>query len=178
MQYQRLLVQFVDPQPDYAEFGEKTMKEDITKTFGGDIHCYLYTDQVYLGMSDPAQVARDLENFEASKNIDAVIICFSKRGVDSQSYETTNPTTHVTVNGSIDDKIAGYRMELFDTRLRKSIWFSTAKLDTKYPLVSFKDLMKTFIEKSIAELKINGLVGVDNRPTPTPAEPESPKSAI
>lgn len=179
LQYQRILIQFVDPEPGYAQFGEKAAKEEITEQYGGTLQCYAVSDAIYAGLRTRAEIEADVRKFILDKRIDAILRCVSGQAVKKQTNVIYNPAVGTTYANN-DQKNAGYRMELFDIRTNKSVWFSTAHSEANSFFNSFQGMMKGFIQKSVADMKENNILGPDNRPDllPPPSAPEKPKEEI
>jgi hypothetical protein len=164
LQYQRILVQFADQEPGFSTFGEKALKDVISKNIGPNIQCYLYSDEFYTGYKPRAEMKADVQNFLAGKKIDALLICISVQDLKKQTNTMYNAATGMTSSYNNDQKVAGYRMELFDLRTGKSVWYSTAKMEGLSLLNSYQGMMKSFLEKAVLDMKSNFLLGVDDRP--------------
>jgi len=177
VQYQRILIYFLDAQGDYAEFGEETTKQQIAKVFGPSIQCYLYSKEFFTGLVVSPQIKEDIHNFETAKNIDAVIICTGARG--KQTNAGWNTVNGMSMYHNDEQNIVGYRMELIDLKVGKAVWYSTDKASGSSLLNSDKDLVAGFIERAVLDMKLNQLLGVDDRPSPfvTPVLPAA-KTAI
>jgi hypothetical protein len=184
LKFQRILVKFVDLQPDYTQFGEQTAQSAISIAFGSGVQCYLFSDQFYTGLKASREMQADIAKFEQENNIDALLICLSSRDnrpKEAQYYVPPAPGQVSGYSGSVvtDEKIVSCRLELFDLHTKKSVWFSQARLDSNSILYTFKSLLKIFVNKSVDDLKIKGVLGKDDRPVETPGPvPESPKQEI
>ena len=179
LKYQRILIQFADVQPDYAQFGERQVKSAVELAFGKTIQCYLYSDEFYTGLRQPKEMLSDLEKFKQEKNIDAVLICVGRRGIKKETNILTNPGMSAPIYANNDQKQLIYRMELIDPREKKSVWYSTTQSEGNAFFNSYKDMIKIFIDKSVKDLKVKDLLGEDNRTAPGPEkERQEPRMEI
>ncbi len=179
LQYQRILIQFVDPEPGYAQFGENVAKDEIEKQYGTTLQCYPISDLLYAGLQTRAEIETEVRKIIQDKKIDALLRCVSGQAVKKQTNVIYNPATGTTYANN-DQKNAGYRMELFDIRTNKSVWYSTAHAEANSFFNSFQGMMKGFIQKSVTDMKENNILGPDNRPDalPLPTEPQKTKEEI
>jgi hypothetical protein len=177
LKYQRLLIQFLDREPGYAQYGEKALKAQIELLYGKTIECYLSSEQFYGGIRSKAEINAEVRRFMLEKRIDGVVICAGVEQVKKQMNTVTNK--YGTTYYNDDQKAGGYRMELLDVRLNKSIWYSTASSQGNGFWNSYQGMMKGFIERSVQDLKANDLLGVDPRPDFVPTQqPDKTKIAI
>jgi uncharacterized UPF0146 family protein len=175
VKYQRILVQFGNSQQDYSAFGEKATQDEIAKTFGPDIHCYLYSQEFYTGLKSAQEMKSELVQFIQEHNIDAVLVCLSAQDLKRQNKMTYTGTMWMNTND--DQKESKYRMELIDVRIHKSIWYSTATSEGSTYFNSYEGLMKNFIHKSVTDMKSHDLLGPNHQLMPAVA-PANPKSSI
>ena len=165
MKYQRVLIQFIDLEPGFAQYGEQAAKKEIHLVFGKKIECYLVSDEFYTGIRARGEMKADIEQFVKDKRIDATLICVVAQAVKKETNVLSNPSMNgIPIYANNDQKNIGYRMELFDQRVKKSVWYSSAHMEGNSLLNSFQGMMNGFIKKSVTDLKENDLLGVDERP--------------
>src|SRR5579872_2836438 len=129
VKYQRVLIQFLDLRPGYAQYGEQTLQQAVSMTFGADIHCYLFTDEFYVGLIPRPSMKADIQAFERDKNIDALLICFSGGNQGLKENQYPNPLGYGTNSVMTEQKNANCRLELIDLRARQSVWYSQGHMD-------------------------------------------------
>jgi hypothetical protein len=175
VKYQRVLIQFSDIQQDYSVYGEKATQDAIGKAFGGQVQCYLYSQEFYTGLRSKAEIKAELQQFITSRNIDAILMCVSSRNLKRETDMVYNGKFWAPNNN--DQKQAGYRMELIDVRAHRSVWYSTGDSEGSTYFNSYEGMMHSFIEKSVDDMKAHELLGPNHLLLPTGA-PASPDSSI
>jgi hypothetical protein len=158
MQYQRILVQFVEFQPDLARAGEQDVQSQIETVVGNPVQCYAYTQIPFPPGCTQQQMKAEIWKYEVENKIDATLVCFNARRIQN----------------SEQNKDMYCRLELFDLRTSQSVWYSQSTLDTNNILYSFNDMIQRFVQETVQDLNAKGLLGVDNRPTFTPGSPAAP----
>jgi hypothetical protein len=160
--YQRVLIQFLNLEPGFAQYGEQATRKEIQLVYGKNIQCYLVSDVFYTGQTTRSQIKAEVQQFEQDAKIDATLICASHQGIKKETNVLYSSGMPIYANN--DQKNIEYRMELFDTRTGKSVWYSTAHMEGNSFFNSFQGMMSDFIHKSISDIKANGLLGEDDRP--------------
>lgn len=147
MQYQRILVKFVDFQPDLARAGEQAVQSQIAKVVGDPVQCYANTQIAFPPGGTRQQMQAETWKYEFENKIDAILVCVNAR----------------RIQGSEQNKDMYCRLELFDLRTNQSVWYSQDTLDTNSILYGFKDMIHRFAQEAVEDLNAKGLLGVDNR---------------
>ncbi len=163
LKYQRILIQFANLEPGLGPEGEKTLKQEIGNAFGPSIQCFLFSDEFYAAIQPKAEMSASIRRFLMENKIDGYLICISVQGVKKQTNVMSTMSGSVYANN--DQKVAGYRMELFDLRTNHSVWYSTARMEGLSLLNSFKGMMTSFINKAVNDLKKHDILGLDVRPS-------------
>lgn len=159
MSYQRILVQFVDFQPDLARSGEQIFQDDIEKVVGTPVvSCYTFGQIIFPPEETRQQKQAEIWKFEVAHKIDAVLVCYNRRRIQD----------------TYNNKDMYCRLELFDLRTAQSVWYSQSTLDTNSILYDFQDMLKRFSRDAVTDLYAKGLLGVDNRPDFVPASDNRP----
>jgi hypothetical protein len=159
MQYQRILVQFVDFQPDLSQYGEQAFQDEMARVCGDLVQCYTLSQLGLPAGLSKEKFSGEIWKFEVEKKIDAVLVCFNAR----------------RTQGDLNQYKDMYcRLELFDLRTNQSVWYSQSSMDTNSVLYNYQDMLHNFARDAVDDLHTKGLLGIDNRPAFIPSNTANP----